>query len=204
MLRNIASGLHSLFRKKRVSKELDEELNGFLEMAAEEKVKEGLSPGEALRAVHLERGNLEVTKESVRSAGWEFFLEAWWQDLRYAGRQLRANPLFTVAAVLSLALGIGANTAIFQLIDAVRLRRLPVKNPQEIARVAIDHRGGGSGSFSSRYPDLTFAMWEQIRKQQQGFSEVFAWGPNVFNIAPGGEVHNVQGLWVSGEFFETL
>lgn len=204
MLRNIASGLHSLFRKKRVSKELDEELNGFLEMAAEEKLKQGLSPREALRAVHLERGNLEVTKESVRSAGWEFLLEALWQDFRYAGRQLRANPMFTAAALLSLALGIGANTAIFQLIDAVRLRTLPVKNPQEIARVAIDHRGGGSGSFSSRYPDLTFAMWEQIRKQQQGFSEVFAWGPNVFNIAPGAEVHNVQGLWVSGEFFETL
>lgn len=204
MLRNIASGLHSLFRKKRVSKELDEELNGFLEMAAEEKVKQGLSPREALRAVHLERGNLEVTKESVRSAGWEFLLEALWQDFRYAGRQLRANPLFTAAALLSLVLGIGANTAVFQLIDAVRLRTLPVKNPQEIARVAIDHRGGGSGSFSSRYPDLTFAMWEQIRKQQQGFSEVFAWGPNVFNIAPGAEVHNVQGLWVSGEFFETL
>lgn len=204
MLRNIASGLHSLFRKKRVSKELDEELNGFLEMAAEEKLKQGLSPREALRAVHLERGNLEVTKESVLSAGWEFLLEALWQDFRYTGRQLRANPMFTAAALLSLALGIGANTAIFQLIDAVRLRTLPVKNPQEIARVAIDHRGGGSGSFSSRYPDLTFAMWEQIRKQQQGFSEVFAWGPNVFNIAPGAEVHNVQGLWVSGEFFETL
>jgi predicted permease len=204
MLRNIASGLRSLFRKKRVSKELDEELNGFIEMAAEEKVKQGLSPREALRAVHLERGNLEVTKESVRSAGWEFLLEALWQDFRYAGRQLRTNPLFTAAALLSLALGIGANTAIFQLIDAVRLRTLPVKNPQEIARVAIDHRGGGSGNFSSRYPDVTFAMWEQIRKQQQGFSEVFAWGPNVFNIAPGGEVHNVQGLWVSGEFFETL
>lgn len=204
MLRNITSGLRSLFRKKRVSKELDEELNGFLEMAAEEKLKEGLSPREALRAVHLERGNFEVTKEEVRTAGWESLVETVWQDLRYATRQLRANPLFTAAALFSLALGIGANTAIFQLIDAVRLRTLPVTNPQEIARVAIDHRGGGSGSFSSRYPDLTFAMWEQIRKQQQGFSEVFAWGPNVFNIAPGGEVHNVQGLWVSGEFFETL
>ena len=119
-------------------------------------------------------------------------------------RQLKSNPIFTAAAVLSLALGIGANTAIFQLIDAVRLRTLPMKNPQEIARIAIDHRGSGTGSFSTRYPDLTYELWQQIRKQQQGFSEVFAWSPNTFNIAPGGEVHNVQGLWVSGEFFETL
>jgi putative ABC transport system permease protein len=204
MLRNITSGLRSLFRKKRVGKELDEELHGFLEMAAEEKVHQGLSPGEALRAVRLERGNLEASKEEVRSAGWESLVEAMWQDLRYAARQLRSNPLFTAAAILSLGLGIGANTAIFQLIDAVRLRTLPVRDPQEIAKVAIDHRGSASGSFSSRYPDLTFAMWDQIRKQQQGFTEVFAWGPTVFNIAPGGEVHNVQGLWVSGEFFETL
>lgn len=204
MLRNVASGLRSLFRKKQADSELNEELSGFLEMAANEKMKQGQSRRDALRAVRLEQGNLEVTREEVRSSSWESFVESCWQDLRYAARQLRANPLFTAAAILSLALGIGANTAIFQLIDAVRLRTLPVRNPQEIAKIAIDHRGGASGNFSTRYPDLTYAIWEQIRKQQQGFSEVFAWGPNVFNIAPGGEVHNVQGLWVSGEFFETL
>src|SRR5690349_715320 len=177
MLRNITSGLLSLFRKKQADRELNEELSGFLEMAAEEKIKQGMSRKEARRAVRLEQGNFEVTREAVRSASWESFVESCWQDLRYAYRQLRANPLFTAAAILSLALGIGANTAIFQLIVAVRLRTLPVKNPQEIAKVAIDHRGGASGHFSTRYPDLTYAMWDEIRKQQQGFSEVFAWGP---------------------------
>src|SRR5919108_469149 len=204
LLRNITSGLLSLFRKKQADRELNEELSGFLEMAAEEKIKQGMNRKEAKRAVRLEQGNFEVTREAVRSATWESFVESCWQDLRYAVRQLRANPLFTAAAILSLALGIGANTAIFQLIDAVRLRTLPVKNPEEIAKIAIDHRGSASGMFNSRYPDLTFSMWEKIRDQQQGFSEVFAWGPTTFNIAPGGEVHNVQGLWVSGEFFETL
>lgn len=203
-LQNLTDGLRSLFRKKQVDGELNEELSGFLEMAAEEKIKHGMSRREAQRAVRLEQGNFEVTREAVRSATWESLVESCWQDLRYAFRQLRANPLFTTAAILSLALGIGANTAIFQLIDAVRLRTLPVKNPQEIAKVAIDHRGSASGNFSTRYPDLTYAIWEQIRRQQQAFSAVFAWGPNVFNIAPGGEVHDVQGLWVSGEFFETL
>jgi hypothetical protein len=84
MLRNIAGGLRSLFRKEQVSKDQNEELNGFLEMAAEEKMKQGMSRKDALRAVRLERGNLEVTKELVRSAGWESFIEALWQDLRFA------------------------------------------------------------------------------------------------------------------------
>jgi putative ABC transport system permease protein len=131
-------------------------------------------------------------------------MQTLWQDLRYALRMLEKSPGFTAVAIFTLALGIGANTAIFQLLDAVRLRTLPVKNPEQIAKVSIDHRNGASGSFTSRYADLTYAQWEQIRGRQQGFSSVFAWGPNLFNISPSGEVHNVQGLWVSGEFFQTL
>ena len=128
-------------------------------------------------------------------------MQTLWRDLRYALRMLEKSPGFTAVAVLTLALGIGANTAIFQLLDAVRLRTLPVKNPEQIAKINIDHRNGASGSFTSRYADLTYAQWKQIRERQQAFSSVFAWGPNLFNISPSGEVHNVQGLWVSGEFF---
>src|SRR6202166_657861 len=201
---SLSAGLRGLFGKRQAERELDEELRDFLEKSAAEKMRSGMSREEAQRAARLEMGGVEAVKENVRSASWETHLESLWSDLRFGARLLRFNPVFAGAAILSLALGIGANTAIFQLLDAVRLRTLPVKNAQEISRVAIDHRNGASVNFSTRYPDLTYAMWEQIRAQQQGFSGVFAWGPTSFNIAPGGEVHNVQGLWVSGEFFEVL
>src|SRR6267154_3514247 len=88
LLRNLSDGLRSLFRKEQVGRELDEELNGFLEMAAEEKMKQGMSRKDALRAVRLERGSLEATKEVVRSAGWESFVETLWQDVPFATRKI--------------------------------------------------------------------------------------------------------------------
>src|SRR5690242_16487772 len=89
LLRNIASGLRSLFQKKRAERELDEELRGFMDMAAEESVKHGWSEKDALRAVRLERGGVEAAKELVRTARWESFLETVWRDLCYGLRVLR-------------------------------------------------------------------------------------------------------------------
>ncbi len=127
-----------------------------------------------------------------------------WQDVKYGLRLLLLNPGFAIVAILSLALGIGANTAIFQLIDAVRIRTLPVKNPQELAVVRIIDRTWNSGNFTGRYSQLTNPLWEQIREHQQAFSSIFAWGGESLNLAVGGEARNAQAIWVSGDFFKTL
>jgi hypothetical protein len=121
LLRNIADGLRALFRKEQVSQELDEELNSFLEMAAEEKMKQGNSRKGALRTVRLERGNLEVTKEAVRSAHWETQVSDFVRDIHFALRHLRKDRRFALVAILVLALGIGASTAIFSVVNAALL-----------------------------------------------------------------------------------
>ena len=131
-------------------------------------------------------------------------METLWQDLRYGARLLRLNPGFSAVAILSLALGIGANTAIFQLLDTVRLRTLPVKNPQELAIVRIADRKGSVGRHEGRYSELTNPIWEQIRDRQQGFSSIFAWAADSFNLAAGGEARYAHGIYVSGDFFKVL
>ena len=127
-----------------------------------------------------------------------------WQDLRYGARQLLSNPGFASVAILSLALGIGANTAIFQLVNAVRLRTLPVERPGELAYVDFAKGSMRSGWFSTRSARFTFAQWEQIRDRQQAFSGIFAWSATRFNLATGGEARYAEGLFVSDNFFRTL
>ena len=131
-LRNITKGLRSLFRKGQVDRELDEELAAYLELEAAEKMRQGVSRKDALRAMRLERGSLEVTKEIVRSGAWESFVETCWRDLRYAARTLRKSPGFSAVAVLTLALGIGATTAIFSVIYGVLISPYPYHRANEI------------------------------------------------------------------------
>src|SRR5215212_3819397 len=125
-------------------------------------------------------------------------------DLRFGVRMLLKNPGFTAVAVLSLALGIGANTAIFQLVNAVRLKTLPVRDAQQLVNVGLTDMDAARGSKPSPYASVTNPIWEQIRDRQEAFSGVLAWGRSDFNLAQGGEVRWAKGLWVSGDFFNVL
>src|SRR6266480_2363396 len=135
LLRNLAIGLRSLFRKNQVDRELDEELGAYLEMEAAEKMKQGMSRMEALRAVRLERGSVEVSKEVVRSGGWETFVETCWRDLRFGLRMLRKSPGFMAAVVLTLALGIGATTAIFSVVYGIIIQPLPFPQSNKLVMI---------------------------------------------------------------------
>jgi putative ABC transport system permease protein len=125
-------------------------------------------------------------------------------DLRFALRQLRLNPTFTAVAVLSLALGIGANTAIFQLVDAIRLRTLPVEKPEQLAYIDFAKEARRSGWWSTRSANFTSNLWDSVRRQEQAFSGMIAWSAQGFNLAEEGKARYAEGLFVSGEFFNVL
>ena len=196
--------LQSLFRRNRNAQRLNDEIQFHLEQQIAENTATGMSPEDARHAAMRVFGNPTLTKEQARDTwGWTW-LEHLAQDLRYGLRTLRKNPGFTAVAVLTLALGIGANTAIFQLIDALRLRAIPVKEPQQLVTVQLADPTGIRGDQASGYPVLTNPVWEKLRDQQDVFSGVLAWGSNSFGLAPGGEGRLAQGLFVSGDFFQVL
>ncbi len=202
LLRNIASGLRSLLRKERVSQELDEELNGFLDMAAEEKMREGMSRKDAHRAVRSERGSLEITKEVVRSAGWESVLEVCWQDLRFAARMLRKNPGFTVIVVLTLALSIGANTAIFSIVNALLLKSLPYPHPERLGTIYA--RTTGPDSYDLRR-DIDGEQWELLRDNVPSLiSAVSSSRTAGVNLQAGSRAQYLHAGRVSAHYFDVL
>lgn len=194
----------NVFRSKRLNEALDAELEYHLAETADRLMADGMSENEALRQARLRLGNYTLQKERTRDMNISVWLDATRSDLLYGLRQLRSNPGFTAVAILSLALGIGANTAIFQLINAIHLRTLPVRNPQELVKLDFEPGAATSGWWTGRNATFTYAQWEQVRAQQQAFSDVLAWGDTSFNLAVGGEPRFAEGLYVSGNFFQTL
>jgi predicted permease len=194
LLRSLSHGLRSLFRKDQVDRELNEELSAYLEMEAAEKMKQGMSRKEALRAVRLERGSLEVTKEVVRSAGWESFVETLWQDLRFAIRMLRKSPGFSLSAILTLALGIGANTVVFSVVNALLLRPLPVERPSELTFLENEHYGP-----SQSYPD-----YKEIRDRNRTFTGLAGYRITPMDLGTNAGADRVWGYLATGNYFDVL
>ena len=198
LLRNITSGLRSLFRKDQVDRELDEELGAYLEMEAAEKMKQGMSRQEAFRAVRLERGSLEITKEVVRSGGWEFFVETCLHDARFGLRMLRKSPGFMAAVVLTLALGIGATTAIFSVAYGIIIQPLPF--PQSNKLVMIWEVPPDAKKSNVVLLD-NFMAWKQ---RSRSFQSMAAFYGKPMNLIGTDESEQIPGLKVTSEFFTTL
>jgi predicted permease len=192
--------LGALFRRRKPADDLEEEIRSHLAMEEQENLEAGMPPEEAHYAAMRRFGNLTLAQERSREMwGWNS-IETLWQDLCYGTRQLRRSPGFTTVAILTLALGIGANTAIFSLIDAVLLRPLRIPNPSDL--VQVYRYDPEWNTFAGR--SLTNPLWEQLRDQQDVLQSVFAWGDARFDLARGGAAHRVNGIWVSGGFFDTL
>ena len=198
--RIIGGGLRALFRKKLVERDLDEELQTYLETAIEHKMRSGMSREEAVREARIAMGSMEALKEEVRDVGWETVLEGFVQDIRYGIRMLLKNPAFTSIAVLALALGIGANTAMFSVIEAVLLRPLPYNNTNQLVRVASTwERGGITTPYTSSPPD--FFDW---RDQNRSFSSMFAYHMREYALTGRAEAKRVRAVVATAGLFSTL
>ena len=209
-LRNLFNGLKALLNKDQRSREMDEELQNYLEAAAEEKVRNGLGHDEAIRVARIEMGSRESVKQKVRSASWESALESLAQDIRYGVRQILRSPGFSIVAILTLALGIGANTAIFTLVHAVMLKQLPIANPQQLYRI-----GEGEdyccewGGLQDSWGIFDTRFYEHLRDTNPNFEQLAAFGGSTpfLNLRRSGSAdaaHATIGEFVSGNYFSTL
>jgi hypothetical protein len=183
--------------------ERSREIDGYLEMETADNIARGMNPADAASAAHRKFGNATLVREEIYRMNTASWLESIAHDVRYGARTLAKSPGFALVAILSLALGIGANTAIFQLLNAVRLRNLPIQDPRELAEIKIAGGNGGMG-VNDRYGELTRPMWEEIRRQHPAFSGVFAWSQEQFSVDEGKDFQVVDGIVVSGDFFRVL
>jgi predicted permease len=194
----------ALGRRSKLDREIDDEFQEHLRMRIQGNIAKGMSPEEAARAARLRFGNPVVMRERVDAEDAALGLDSLSRDIRYAIRGFAKSPAFTTVAIVTLALGIGANTAVFQLIDAVRLRSLPIQRPQELTDLRIVGGTHGFGINNGPYAHFTIPMWQEIRRHHDAFSGVFAWKGAGMRVGKRNEAKNVYGLEVSGEFFNVL
>jgi predicted permease len=193
--------LKTLFRRERCDEQLNEETRFHLEQQIAENIAAGMSPPEARHAAMRLFGNVTFLSEETRQTWGLVWLEQIGQDLHYGFRSLRKSPLFTVVAVLTLAFGIGANTAIFSLMDQVLLQLLPVKHPEQLVLVA--ERGTRFGS-SWGDNDISYPMYRDFRDGNQVFSGMFCRFPTSISLGYGDRTERVSAELVSGSYFPVL
>ena len=219
LIRSVAS---AIFHRSQTEREVEEELRAHVQNRADDFERSGLTRAEAERRARIEFGNHEKFKEECREAAGAHFLYTLFQDLHFGLRMLRKSPGFTAVAILTLALGIGANTAVFSLINAVMLRTLPIQDPQSLLLLRWDalrhpdtvasyfwggcpHVSNDPGKRTPSACSFSYPMFEQIRSRQDIFSGVAAFaGSHETHVSMGGQVSMAEVQLVSGTFFSTL
>jgi len=189
--------LSNITRSDQLTRDLDREFAHHLAERRDELMKSGMNADKADAEARRKFGNATAQKERAREIDLLTWLETCLADVRYAVRALRRSPAFALVAILSLALGIGANTAIFSLINAVMLRSLPVSRPEELIAV----------NFGPNDLEFTNPIWEAVRQQQDSthlFAGAFAMATARFDLTTGGEVRAADGEYVSGSYFQVL
>jgi putative ABC transport system permease protein len=194
-IHKVSLRFRSLFQSGLVEQDLGEEIRFHLDRQMEIFISQGMPAEEARNAALREMGGVQQIKEECRDARRMNLVEHFLQDIRYGIRSIWAHKSLTTTVVLSLALGLGANIAIFSVLNAVLLRSLPVEDPQRLVSIRF-----GENSRST----FTNPLWEQIRDHQQAFSGVLAFSDESFDLAERGERRVSRGLWVSGDFFRVL
>jgi predicted permease len=201
------------FRRKLTEKHLDAELRFHLEQRIADLVAAGIAPEEARRQARLEFGGLDQVKEECRDIGGSHIIETFVQDLRYGLRQLRRNPGFTTVAIITLALGIGANTAIFSVVDAVLLRNLPVRDPGRLVLFSDNPResmGMSPDAPSGKQSEFSYPFYKYVRDNSRSFEGICAFQTPEDTLTvreedePGGALQVAQGKMVSGNYFSVL
>jgi predicted permease len=199
LLRQTLAGLRGLLRQPKVDAELDEELCQYLELIVVEKMKNGMSRDDAVRAARLEIGTADAVKEKVHSVGWETIVETFWRDIRFALRMTRKNPGFTAIAILTLALGVGANTAIFSVVNTVLLQPMPYKQADRLVTIWGENKARGYDVDLVSYPD--YLDW---KSQNRVFESMGASTDEMFTMTGAGEPAALIGYQFSPDFFDVL
>ena len=201
MLNKLRLRLRALFFKSKMEDELEAELQFHLEREIEENIIRGMTPEEARYAAIRSFGGVERVKEESRDERGIRLLEELWQDLRFGARLLRKNPGFTLVAIFTLALGIGANTAIFTVVDATLLRGLPYKDSDRLVQVWESRRIGEIKRLDASYPD--YLDWGQATEVIDGISGYTGWDGS-FTLTGRAEPERIEGARVTASFFSVL